>query len=179
MVRTQDDARTATNYKGSSCGNGKGGSSKCVSEYWQRKDGNKSISLVEEDVEQEIRTNGPVAVGFTVRADFIDHINSGSSEPYEENPDSLIKSQHATTITGYGRTKDGRRYWKCHDSNKDPNGNFLEYRIYKGKSNLRNFFGQRIDREIPINKERKEKWIFGQETEEWDANKLFWDGYRD
>jgi len=175
-VRTHIDSRNAVWRDGSPCGDGEsGGSSACVLDHFARTDHNPLLQIAERDLETEIRRNGPVVATFNVRQDFVDHIHGQKKEPYRVNKHSpSIGTRHATTIVGYGKTSDGKKYWKCIDSNADNDGKFYTYRVLANSMDA--FIGNDIKNPVPFKPHIEQRFAFGEKRPVVGIQNLHWGG---
>jgi len=178
LVRTPLDVRKSTYRNGSPCGDGIiGGDTLCAAKYFERLDGNPVQQYNEKHLQEELVTNGPVVATFTVRQDFIDHVKSNTEIPYKPDRNSALIGSHATTIIGYGVTKDGKQYWKCRDSNLSKDRKFYEYSIEANNAEFINWrtIGHRIENPLPFEPVKQTDFYLGV----WEAvepEKQHWSG---
>ena len=179
------------------CGNASnGGYRTCVARKWAEKDDNISNDFDEEQVENEIKENGPVFADFILRRvrkflffsvaylflkflqyvhlqDFLHHLNDKDNKDkvYDVDINSPPQGRYTTSIVGFGRDENGVPYWKCVDSNIDANGKQYEYKIKK-ESLLYGFGGIHVQKPIAFKNEAEHHFIVGRSLP-WNAGKPF------
>jgi cathepsin B len=82
----------------------------------------------EQQIMQELVTNGPMYVAFSVYSDFPTY----KSGVYTKTAGSSYLGGHAVTLVGYG-TEDGKKYWKIKNSWNEQWGNGGHFLIARGQ----------------------------------------------
>jgi C1A family cysteine protease len=93
--------------------------------------GSMKILTITEQIQQEIMTNGPMMVGFTVYNDFLSYSN-GIYEPTTSD----VAGGHAVKIIGWDRDGSNRLFWICQNQWGTGWGMSGYFNIYAGKSGL-------------------------------------------
>ena len=95
------------------------------------KPGSMTILTSAEQIKQDIMTNGPMMVGFTVYDDFMSY-SSGIYEPTVTS----VAGGHAVKIIGWDHDGSNRLFWICQNQWSSLWGDQGYFKIYAGKAGL-------------------------------------------